>query len=74
MAQTTIASVKLKIRENLGKTNFKGNDYYKYHIDDSYGHYFTKLLQGDYPAGTEIEFAVHSYKGAISLKAVGAYL
>lgn len=65
-----VRTVSLVVRENKGKTTFKGNDYIKYLIDDSYGHYFTKLLKKEYKAGDEVQFAIHSYKGQVSLKAV----
>lgn len=65
-----LRTIKLAVRENKGQCEFKGNSYWRYTFNDSYGHYFTKLLKNDYPHGTEIEFAVQSYKGQISLKAI----
>ena len=59
----------LTIKENEGKTTFKGVNYYKYKVYDSFGHYFTKLLKNDYKAGDEVPFLVRSYKNEISLKA-----
>lgn len=70
MADTKVRTIELTIKENKGKTTFKGNEYVKYTVYDSYGHYFTKLLHGTYKEGDSVHFAVHSYKGEISLKAV----
>lgn len=66
----TIATITLEVKENKGKTTFKDVDYIKYTFYDSYGHYFTKLLKGDYKSGDKVKFAVRSYKGEITLKAV----
>lgn len=65
-----LRTIELLVRENKGKTTFKGNDYIKYTIDDSYGHYFTKLLKKEYKSGDAVKFAIHSYKGVVTLKAV----
>lgn len=70
MADAKINTIGLVIKENKGKTTFKGNDYIKYTVYDSYGHYFTKLLHKEYKEGDIVQFAIHSYQGEVTLKAV----
>lgn len=65
-----MSTIKLTVSENCGKTTFKDNDYYKYKILDSNGHYFYKLLHKNYKQGDTVEFALNSFKGKLSLKAI----
>ena len=68
--EKSVPTITLTVRECEGKTTFNGKEYYKYKINDSTGHYFTKLSTKEYGVGEGITYMLKSYKGQISLKEV----
>lgn len=68
--ENKMPTIALTIREAKGKTIFRDKEYFKYLVNDSYGHYFTKLLTKEYKAGDKVEFTLRTYKGQLSIKAV----